>query len=168
RWILGYKILELLRRVESPHHPQQLAIETVNERSVSHTQPDRAFGNGFKHRLKVKRRPANDLKYLGRGGLLLQRFSEIVRALTQFVKKPRIFYSDNGLSSEILHQRDLLVGKWAYLGPIDGHAADQFVLLEHRHDDQRSGPSRFNEGRDARVMPIVGRVGRQVGNVHDI
>src|SRR6516165_1482867 len=80
-WILGYKILELLRRVESHRHPQQLAIKTVNERSIGPTQPDRAFGNGFKHRLKVERRAANDLQHSGCCGLLLQRFREIGRAL---------------------------------------------------------------------------------------
>src|SRR5262245_25696536 len=39
-WILGYKFLKLLGSVESHRQPQQLAIEAVNERSVSPTQPD--------------------------------------------------------------------------------------------------------------------------------
>jgi len=30
-------------------------IEAKNYRSVSPTQPDRAFGDGFKHRLKIER-----------------------------------------------------------------------------------------------------------------
>ena len=71
-WVLGDKVLELLRSVEGHYHPQQLAIEPVNERSVSPTQPDRAFGDGFKHRLKIKRRAADDLEHLRRGRLLLQ------------------------------------------------------------------------------------------------
>src|SRR5215471_10563372 len=60
--ISAYKIVELLRSVDGYHHPQQLAIETVNVRSVSPAQPDRAFGDGFKHGLKIERRAADNLK----------------------------------------------------------------------------------------------------------
>src|SRR6516225_3674179 len=61
-WILLYKLLERLRGVESHFHPQQLAIEAKYHRSVSPTQLDRAFGDGFKHRLKIERRAADNLK----------------------------------------------------------------------------------------------------------
>src|SRR5262249_14959279 len=71
-WILGYKIFELLSSVEGGCHPKKLTIAAINECPVSSTQPDRAFGNGFKHRLKVKGRATDDLKHLRRGSLLLQ------------------------------------------------------------------------------------------------
>src|SRR6516162_765329 len=89
-WILGSKTLKLLGRVEGPDHPQQLTIETVNKRSVSPTQPDRTFGDGFKHRLKIERRAANNLENLRRGGLLLKRFGKVIGSLTQFTEQPRI------------------------------------------------------------------------------
>jgi hypothetical protein len=37
KWILDYKIPELLRSVEGHHHLQQFAIETIDERAVSST-----------------------------------------------------------------------------------------------------------------------------------
>src|SRR6516162_11244689 len=84
-WILRYILLPFLRSdVEGHCHPQQLAIVTENECPIGSTQPDRAFGDGFKHRLKVKCRAADDLKHLRRGGLLLQRLGKIARALAQF------------------------------------------------------------------------------------
>ena len=36
---------------------------------------------------------------------------EIVGALTQFVKQPRVLDGDDGLRGEVLHQLDLLVGE---------------------------------------------------------
>src|SRR6516162_2721920 len=72
RWVSEFKILKLLRSIEGPHHPQKLTIEAVNERSVGPTQPDRTFGDRFIHRLKIKRRAADNPKDVGRGGLLLQ------------------------------------------------------------------------------------------------
>ena len=76
KWILVYKILELPRSVEGHDHPQQLAVEATNERAVGSTQSYRAFGHRFKHRLKVECRAADDLKYLRRGILLLERLSK--------------------------------------------------------------------------------------------
>ena len=70
------------------------------------------MGGGFRERvqhcLQVKCRAANDLQYIGSCRLLLQR-------LAQFFQQPRILDGDDGLSSEVLHQRDLLVGKWLHL-----------------------------------------------------
>ena len=48
-----------------------------------------------------------------RGGLLLERFAQILSTLSQLAKQPRILDGDHGLTGEILHQRDLLVGEGA-------------------------------------------------------
>src|SRR5262249_50353006 len=40
---------------------------------------------------------------------------------------------DDGLGGEILHQRDLLVGKRPDFLPEDDDTADQYIVLEHRH-----------------------------------
>src|SRR6516225_10125534 len=102
KWILEYKILHFLRSIEGHHHPQKLTIETADGRSISPTQPDRAFGNGFKHRLKVKRRAADDLQHFRRGGLLFQGFGEVGCALAQFVQQSRILNGDDGLIGKVL------------------------------------------------------------------
>ena len=49
-----------------------------------------------------------------RGPQILQRFRQIGRALAQFVQQPRVLDRDDGLSGEVLHQLDLLVGEWPH------------------------------------------------------
>ena len=56
----------------------------------------------------------------------------------QLVEQPRVLDGDDGLSGEVLHQRDLLVGERPDLLAIDRDRADQLVLLEHRHRYERS------------------------------
>ena len=48
---------------------------------------------------------ADDLQHVGGGGLLLQRFA-------QLVEQPRVLDGDDGLSGEVLYQLDLLVRIW--------------------------------------------------------
>ena len=43
-------------------------------------------------------------------------------------------------SAKFRHQLDLLVGEWTDLLPKDADGADQLVLLEHRHDEERPRP----------------------------
>ena len=100
-WISLYPLLELLRSIESRRQTKQFAIETVNDRPVGPAQPDRAFDYGFKHRVEIKRRVADDLEHFDGGGLLLQRFRKIVGALAQFVEQPRVLDSDDGLIGKV-------------------------------------------------------------------
>src|SRR5262249_56637086 len=69
----------------------------------------------IEHALKIEGRSADDLEHVGGRGLLLQRLSEVVRALAQFVEQPRILDGDNGLSGEVRYQLDLLVGERPHL-----------------------------------------------------
>jgi hypothetical protein len=50
-----------------------------------------------KHRLKIARRTANDLKHLRRGRLLLQR-------LLEFIEQPSVLDGNDGLGGEVLDQ----------------------------------------------------------------
>ena len=74
-------------------------------------------------------------------GLLLQRFGEIVGALAQFAEQPRVLDGDDGLRGEVLHQLDLFVGERPHLLAIDADRADEFVILQHRHDDEGAMPA---------------------------
>ena len=78
-------------------------------------------------------------------GLLLQRLAEIVGALAQFVKQPRVLDSDYSLRGEVLHQLDLLLSEWAHLLAVDGDGADQIVFLEHWHDEISASAGRLHE-----------------------
>ena len=135
----AHKFLELLRSVECHRHPQQPAIETENECSVSPTQPDRAFGDGFKHRLKIERRAADDLEYLRRGGLLLQ-YS--VRSVVRWRNSlsSRVFsMAMTAWAAKFVHQRDLLVGERTHLaGDTTVNAPISSFSSQHRHCQSRS------------------------------
>src|SRR6187551_3387966 len=79
--VLCDEVLESLRSIEGGRHPHQLAIETVNKRSVRSTQPGRTFNYGLENGLQVERRPADDLQHFRRRGLLFQSLAKILAAL---------------------------------------------------------------------------------------
>ena len=86
----------------------------------------RVLQHGLEHRLQFAWRRTDDLEHVGGGGLLLQRFA-------QLVEQPCVLDGDDGLRGKVLHQLDLLVGERAHLLAIDDDGADQFVFFEHRH-----------------------------------
>ena len=51
------------------------------------------------------------------------------RDFALFVEQPRVLDRDDGLSSEVLDQFDLLVGEWAYLLAKNSHRTDELVIL---------------------------------------
>ena len=83
----------------------------------------------------------------------------------QLVEQARVLDGDDGLGGEVLDQLDLLVGERPHLLAVDGDGADQLVLLEHRHDEQRArarGDRQRDERgwrRDRRLPPDVGECG---------
>src|SRR5262249_22491011 len=85
---------------------------------VGVAQACRRFNQRLQHRLEVKGRAADDLEHVGGGGLLLQRFA-------QLVEQARVLDGDDGLGGKILHQLDLLVGEGQYLLAVDADRADQ-------------------------------------------
>ncbi len=64
-------------------------------------KPRCRFGKRIQDGLQIESRTANDLEHFGGGGLLLQRFA-------QLVEQPRVLDGDDGLRGEVLHQLDLL------------------------------------------------------------
>ena len=55
--------------------------------------------------------------------------SERSSVLAQLVQQPRVLDGDDRLGREVLHQLDLLVGKWPHLLAVDIEAADQLIVL---------------------------------------
>ena len=53
------------------------------------------FDQRLQHRLQIEGRAADDLEHVGGGGLLLQRFA-------QLVEQPRVLDGDDGLGGEVL------------------------------------------------------------------
>ena len=105
----------------------------IDGRHIRLAQPRRRLDQRIEHRLQIEGRAADDLEHVGGGGLLLQRFA-------QLVEQPGVLDRDDGLRGEILDQLDLLVGERPDLLAIDDDRADQLVVLEHRHRDERTRP----------------------------
>ena len=114
-----------LRSVEGYRSPQYLAIETVDERPVGPAQFDRTFGHGFKHRVKIERRPADDIENLRRGRLLLER-------LPQLTQEPRVLNGDHGLIGEGGDQPNLPLGERPHCVACECKHPDGLAPSEHR------------------------------------
>ena len=123
---------------------RQSMIITVDSANIPRTAPRRCRRRVRQrwHRTpacSIARRAAEmTLQHLGGRGLLLQRLGQIVGALAQLVEQPRVLDGDHGLGGEVLHQLDLLVVERPHLLAIDGDRADNLLVAEHRHDQQRS------------------------------
>src|SRR5262249_59724408 len=72
-----------------------VAKEQTTVRSLA--KPGRLLQHSLEHRLQLTRRAANNLEHIGGGGLLLQRFA-------QLVEQSRILDRDDGLVGEHLQQ----------------------------------------------------------------
>src|SRR5262245_51083137 len=75
-------------------------------------QPRRRLGQCVEESLQIKRRTTDDLEHISGGGLLLQRFA-------QLMEETGVLDSDHGLGSEVRYQLDLLLGERPYLLSVD-------------------------------------------------
>src|SRR6516225_8963922 len=110
------------------------------------------------HGLQVKGGAADHLKYVRRGGLLLQRFA-------QLVEQPRVFDRHDGLFREIAHKLHLLVAERSHLLPINGYRSDGLVFLEHWHCHVAARAAEF--GRVIREkLPFSRSISEEDGSLH--
>src|SRR6202022_3220671 len=82
------------------------------------------------HRLQVEGRAADDLEHVGGGGLLLQRF-------TQLVEQTEVLDGDDGLISEGFDEGNLSVIERFGLAARRGNRADDLTLPNHRSRNYR-------------------------------
>src|SRR5262249_6620697 len=127
---------EVCLRLKEP-----LIVRTRNVSDVGLAKSDRRFDQRIEHHLKIECRPADDLEHVGGGGLLLQRFA-------QLVEQARVLYGDDGLLGEARHQRDLLVGERAHLLTVEIDGSDQLISFEHWDRDHRPIASQLASGDD--------------------
>src|SRR5262249_18003222 len=102
-----------------------------------------ALQHRLEHRLQLAWRTTDHLENLGRRGLLLQRFAQIVGPLAQLFQQAGVIDRDDRLIGEILDQLDLLVGEPADLLAKEVEGADQLALLQHWNAEQGPETSRF-------------------------
>ena len=87
------------------------------------------------------------------------------KRFAQLVEQPRVLDGDDGLRGEVLHQRDLLIGEWSYLLPINTDDADQNIVLQHRHVDNGSVAPELNARHDERIAIDIRLYLRHIGDV---
>src|SRR5262249_37633181 len=93
-----------------------------NRALIRVAKPRSRFDQGLQYRVQIESRTTDRLEHVGGGGLLLQRF-------TKLVKQPRIFDGDDGLGGKGFHKRDLFIGKRFDLEAVNGDSAPQVLAL---------------------------------------
>ncbi len=124
------------------------------------------FKHLLEHRLQFARRGADDLQHLRGCGLLLERFSQIIRALTQLFQQPRIFNSNGPLLREVCDEINLLIAKKAHLTARQRKHADTDVVLEHRNRKHGADAGYFDRRHRQRIPTAIGRSLAQVGHLY--
>ena len=78
------------------------------------------------------------------------------RALAQFVEESSVLDGDHGLSGEVRHQCNLLVGKRPDLLAVDDECAHKTAVLPHGHGEQRARPAKSGCDPGERLRQLVG------------
>src|SRR5271169_953745 len=125
---------------------------------ISLAQPGGSLDECIQYRFEIERRAAYGLEHVGGGGLLLKRFP-------QLLEQPGVLDSDDGLSSEVRQQRNLLVGERSHLLAVNNGSADQFVVLEHWHGGNRPRTTQFDEVSQRLITFSVTLLCRDIGDV---
>src|SRR5262249_7771000 len=125
-WMLFHERLEFGRKTVKGNLPEGIAIRACDADHVRLTQARGGLDQRLEHNFEVERRAAYDLEHIGRGGLLLQRFA-------QLVEQARIFDGDDCLIGKIRYQLDLLVSERPDFLTKDGDSSDYLLFLEHRN-----------------------------------
>src|SRR6516164_9809703 len=119
------------------------------------------FGERVEHGLQIESRAADHLEHVGGGGLLLQRFA-------QLVEQPRVLDGDDRLRGEVLQQFDLLVGERAHLLAIDGDRSNQLFLFEHWNEKKAAGTASIRKLNEGWRTVEIGFLRPDVGNVNNL
>src|SRR6266699_6969190 len=135
------------------------AFRPPDAHSICLAKVRRRLGKRVEYPLQIEARTADHLEHIGGVRLLLQGFP-------QLGQQPGVLDRDYGLSGEVRNERDLLVGERPDFPAIYADAADELVLLEHRHSYYRSNAGEFNRRNPEWVAIEVSLIQTQVGDVH--
>ena len=93
---------------------------------------------------------------------------QVVGARAQLAEQACILDGDDRLLREVRNELDLLFGKGLDLLTEDRDGADQFVLPEHRHDDEGARASQVDVRAPYRVALDIGALGHGVLDLNDL
>ena len=148
--------------------PDAIAIEDRDNADFRATQLLCTLSDDIKHWCYIAWRSANDTKYVGGRGLLLQRLSQVASSLAQFVQQSRVLNGDDSLRSEVLHEFYLPVGERSHFPAVDNNRTNQHVFLEHRYG--KKGPrARLLDGHHAQRLTFsVSGIRFQIRDMGDL
>src|SRR5262249_30988634 len=112
------------------------AARTPYASALRLAQPGSRLDQRIQHGRQVEGRAADDLEHVGGGGLLLQRFAELV-------EEACVLDGDDGLRGKVSDQIDLLFGKRPNFLPVNYNSANQPVVFEHGHSELRPRAAEF-------------------------
>src|SRR5262249_39468450 len=115
--------LVLGRESKVGRQPIDLPFAAENQGHFGVAEMRGRFDQRIEHRLQIEGRAADNLEHVGGGGLLLQRFA-------QLVEKAGVLDGDDGLGGEALNQFDLLVTERARLSADRNDAKYCFFLKQ--------------------------------------
>src|SRR5262249_50300238 len=117
------------RSVVSPQN-ERFVFSKEDQRIVGFAQASRRLDQRIENRLQIECRAADDLEYVGGGGLLLEGFA-------QLVEQARVLDGDDGLSGEGLDELDLLIIERLGVTASGRYRTDDIVPTKHRSRDHR-------------------------------
>ena len=85
------------------------------------------------------------------------------RCAAQFVEQSSVLDGDHGLSGEVRHQCDLLVGERPDLLTVDDEGAHKTAVVAHGHGEQRARPAKSGCDPGERLRQLVGGVNEVAG-----
>jgi hypothetical protein len=128
------------------HKVDELSIAAIDGAEHALTELSGVFDDRFEHWLRIEGRAADDVKHFRSGGLLLERFA-------QLVEQAGVLDGDHGLGGEICHQLNLLVREGANFLTKDDDGSNQVIVLKHRHSDVGSNATKL-DGVDDRWIAL--------------
>jgi hypothetical protein len=132
-----------------------VAFAPIEDCVIGTAQPYCSNQHRPQYRFEIEGRPADDLQHIADRGLIFERLLQIVGALPQFPKEPRVLHRDHCLRRKILQQRDLLVGERPHLLPVNHEVTEKRVICAQRDREQRAAAPQFDKGAAGRVARSV-------------
>ena len=114
-------------------HHQIVAVTHQDRSAIGVAQSDRLLDDAGEDGVEVTRIGADQLQDLGRGGLQLQRFGEVVVALLDLAEQASVLDGDRRLIGEGFQERDLVVGVPTGGRTGETDRADDLAAALHRH-----------------------------------
>src|SRR5262245_5884657 len=152
-------LLELGGKPEICCEPIARALAAKNECLFRFTETCGRLRQRIKHGFEIEGRAADDLEHVGSGGLLLQRFA-------QLVEQARIFDGDDCLIGKIRYQLDLLVSERPDFLTKDGDSSDYLLFLEHRNYDEGPNAAQFDGGDSQWIALKIRFLRPHIENMH--